>query len=291
MTKASKSFSILFVAPAFILYTVLVIIPVIFTIYYSMTDWNGISKPDFSGVENYLRLFTSSDYWRVVGNTVKLVILTLLFQVPLGLIFAYLLFKLSWGFKLFRTIYFMPVIIAPIAIGVMFSLFYNGDLGPLNNFLGAVGLEGLQRNWLSDSKIVLYSVIFPQVWQYIGLFVVIMLASLQSIPQELFESAEIDGANSFRVFRSVVIPLMREVILICIILAVTGSLKSFDHAWAISKGGPGSSSSYIAILMYKEAFKNSNFGYASAVTMTIMLYALTFTIISKKVGSKNEVQY
>lgn len=291
MKKTWSWFSTLFLAPAFLSYTVFIIVPVFYSMYYSLTKWNGGGKPAFLSLDNYIRLWNDKTYWDVVGNTLTLAALTVVFQVSLGLIFAYLLFQTFAGFRFFRTVYFLPVVVAPVTIGIMFSMFYNGDLGPLNKLLEAVGLSFLKHNWLSDSKIVLYSVIFPQVWQYIGLFTVILLAGLRSIPNEIFESAKMDGASSGRIFFSIVIPLLSEFIGICVILAVTGSLKSFDHSWVLTTGGPGSASAYIATLMYKTAFKNFQFGYASAITLTILVYAITFTVIFRKILSRYETEY
>ena len=135
--------------------------------------------------------------------------------------------------------------------------------------------------------IVLYSVMTPQVWQYIGLFVVIFLAGLRWIPAELFESGRIDGASGrTRIFFAIAIPLIWEIVVICIILAVTGSLKSFDHSSAITKGGPGNASSFIATLMYKRAFMDNQFGYGSAITMTILAYTITLPFCFEDLWSK-----
>lgn len=279
-------FSISFLAPAFLTYTTFIIYPVFTSIYYSLTKWNGGGAPKFLWFANYIRIFKDPGYWQAVGNTLMLALLTVVFQVSLGLIFAYLLFQTIQGFRFFRSVYFIPVVVAPITIGVMFSLFYNGELGPINKFLNMVGLPFLIRNWLSDTKIVLYSVIAPQVWQYIGLFAVILLAGMRSISSEIFESAKIDGASSWRIFISIVTPLLSEYIGICVILAVTGSLKSFDHSWALTGGGPGNASSYIATLMFKAAFRNFQFGLGSAITVTILIYAITFTVIFRKFISR-----
>ena len=291
MQKKWSWFSVSFLAPAFITYTVFIIIPVINSIYYSFTKWNGGGTPELLWLENYIRLFQDGNYWVVVKNTLTLTVFTVVFQISLGLIFGYLLYLTVRGFRFFRTVYFLPVVVSAVTIGIMFALFYNGDLGPINKALDTVGLSFLKRNWLSDTEIVLYSVIAPQVWQYIGLFAVIFLAGIRSIPVEIFESAKIDGASSGRIFFAIVIPLLTEFIGICTILAVTGSLKSFDHSWVISGGGPGNASSMIATLMYKRAFKDFQFGYASAITVTILVYAVTFTVFFKKLMSKYSTEY
>ena len=291
MQKKWSWFSVSFLAPAFITYTVFIIIPVINSIYYSFTKWNGGGTPELLWLDNYVRLVQDSNYWVVVKNTLTLTVFTVIFQISFGLIFGYLLYLTVRGFRFFRTVYFLPVVVSAVTIGIMFALFYNGDLGPINKALDAVGLSLLKRNRLSDTEIVLYSVIAPQVWQYIGLFAVIFLAGIRSIPVEIFESAKIDGASSGRIFFAIVIPLLTEFIGICTILAVTGSLKSFDHSWVISGGGPGNASSMIATLMYKRAFKDFQFGYASAITVTILVYAVTFTVFFKNFMSKHSTEY
>lgn len=291
MKRNTKLFSVLFLAPAFILYTVFVIYPMINSAYYSLTEWDGGKPPVYSGFIQYAYLLRDPDYWQVLRNTIILIVCTLLFQVSSGLVIAYLLHKTLRGFKFFRSVYFLPVVVAPVAIGLMFFLFYNGNIGPINKFLVSIGLDAWQRNWLSDRSIVLYSVIVPQVWQYIGLFVVIFLAGIRSIPQEIIESAIVDGASDTHVFFSIIIPLLTEIIVICVILAVTGSLKSFDHSWIITRGGPGNASSYIATLMYKKAFMEVNFGYASAITITIMIYAIAFTVLFRKLVIREKIQY
>lgn len=173
----------------------------------------------------------------------------------------------------------------------MFTLFLNSNLGPINVTLAKIGLESLQRSWLSDSKIVLYSVIFPMLWQYIGFYVVIYLAALYSIPEEIFESAVIDGASSFHIFFKIVIPLLQDIIGITVVLCVSGGLKAFEHPYIMTWGGPGVMSSYLGLYLYRMAFGYNNFGYASTVGVTILLIALMFTILFKKVAFRQTFEY
>ncbi len=288
MRRNYKLFAAGFLFPAVALYTGFLIIPILASLYTSFTEWHAGITPVINGLTNYIRIFHDPYYWKVLFNTFKLIGLSLLIQVPSGIILAYLIFKASRGAAFFRTAYFVPVIIAPVAIGTMFVLFYNGDVGPLNKFLEMIGLESLTRSWLSAKGIVLYSVIFPQVWQYIGFFTVITLAALKTIPLEIFESAEIDGAKPFRVFFNLAIPLIWGVIIIDIILCITGSFKSFDHPWIMTKGGPGVESAYITMYMYKMAFTMNNFGVANAITVTIMTLSIGATIFIKKIFSSKE---
>ena len=273
---------VLFLSPMFLIYTIFVFIPMLLSLYYSTTEWNGVTDKVFVGLQNYKSLFSNSDFWVVFSNTMKLVVITLIVQIPMGLILAYLLYSKTKGMKIFRTIYFLPVVIAPVAIGLMFTLFYNSEIGIFNHILKTIGLEKLQRNWLSDIHTLLYAVMAPQVWQYIGLYVTIFLGALQSIPEELIESAQIDGANKINMFRHVILPQISEFTFICILLSITGSLKSFDHSWIMTGGGPGVRSAYLGVYMFKTAFVNSDFGLGSAITITIITVSLIITVIFNK---------
>jgi raffinose/stachyose/melibiose transport system permease protein len=282
MNRGRLPFAIAFLAPAFLLFSFIVIVPMLASVYYSFTDWRVGRPIHVIGFANYIRLLGDSDYWTVLRNSFTLVAASVLIQVPLGFLLAYALFWIGRGFRLFRSILFLPVVVAPIAIGLMFSILYNGDIGPINKMLEAVGLGGLATSWLSNTHVVLYSVIGPQVWQYVGLYVVIFLAALRGISREYFEAAAIDGASRLRMLFGIAIPLQRELIAICVILSATGAIRAFDHSWAMTKGGPGLASAYFATLVYKRAFLDSQFGYGSAVTVTLLLFSLAFTVIVRR---------
>lgn len=267
--RRNRIFSIVFLAPAFILFTGFVILPILSSAYYSMTSWDGAGPKKFVGLNNFINLLNDPDYWTTISNTMKALVLSVSIQIPVGLVFAYLVYRTTRGFKFFRSVYFLPVVIAPSAVGLMFLLFLNGELGPLNNILTSLGLPFLARNWLTDSSTVLYSVMLPAIWQYIGYFFVIFLAGLQSIPEQIFESAKIDGASSINVFFKLVIPILRDIIHVCIILNVTGSLKAFDHPYIMTWGGPGVRSSYLAVLMFRTAFKQSRLGEGTALGVNV----------------------
>lgn len=286
MKSKNNGTAILFSAPAFLLYTLFIIIPVGYSAYYSVTNWNGVSASVFNGFANYLEIFQTKDYWKVLLNTMRLLMASVFVQIPIAMVLSFLLLRGTRGYKFFRTLYFFPVVVAPVAIGIMFSLFYNGDVGPLNQLLDAVGLGVLRRNWLSDVKVVINSVIFPQIWQYIGYSLVILFTSMKSIPQDIFESADMDGASSTQVFLRIVIPMIFDTIMIAVVLVVTGSLKSFDYCWALTKGGPGNASALMSVYMYKTAFVQNQFGTGSAITMTILVYSIGLTTIFKKIGSR-----
>lgn len=267
-----------FLLPGIVIYTIFMIFPLLLTIYYSFTEWNGVGEKVFIGLENYAGLIENKDYWRTFFNTLQLVVISVVFQMTLGILIAYLLYSKTRWMKLYRTIYFLPVVIAPVAIGLMFSLFYNSEIGIFNKLLEAAGLGALQTNWLSNVKTLLYAVMAPQVWQYIGLYITIFLGALQSVPEDMIEGAEIDGAGKIQILWKIILPQIKSFVCICLILCVTGSLKSFDHSWIMTKGGPGVRSAYLGVYMYRTSFVNSDFGTGSTVTVTIVLLSLLFTL-------------
>lgn len=286
--KVSKTSIAVFLGPSLIIYTLLIIIPVIFSMYYSLTDWNGIGKQTFIGIKNFVTMFKDVDFLVSFKNTIHVTILSLLLQIPIALILSYLLYRGIKGLKIFRSIYFLPVVIAPMAIGLMFVLFLNSETGAMNSLLKMMGLAKFQKAWLSDPKVVLYAVMAPQIWQFIGQYVIIFIAALQSIPDEIIESAEIDGGTSTSIFFKIVLPMMYEVICLSVILCFTGSLKSFDYSWIMTGGGPGVRSSYLGVYMFKAAFINTKFGVGSATTIVILMTALIFTVIFSKLTAKKE---
>ncbi|MBF9016902.1 MULTISPECIES: carbohydrate ABC transporter permease [unclassified Oceanispirochaeta] len=291
MKHHDTPFCLAFLAPAFLLYSVLMILPIFLSAGYGFFSWNAIGAKTFVGLQNYRELLSDPDYWITFKNTAVLIAASLIFQLPIAFLVSFILHGMGKKSEIYRTIYFFPVVISPIAIGTLFALLYNGELGPLNSLLELLmGPEG-RRNWLSDSDLVLGSVIAPDVWRYIGYYIVIFYAGLQGIPSSLYESALIDGASKKTVFFRIIIPLLTHVIQICFILSVTGCLKSFALPLALTDGGPGVRSSYLSLYMFKTAFSHHRFGYGSAVTMTILIYALGLTAILKRAFPRETAEY
>ena len=289
LKKGDIFFSAAFLSPALILYMGLIILPILMSGYISLTKWNGVGIPEFVGLRNFNKIFHDLDYWTSFTNTLQAIVFSLLLQLPLGLIFAYLLSRIKLGYNFFRSVYFLPTVISPTAIGTMFLILFNGNLGPLNTFLRNVGLP--TRDWLSAPKTVLYAVMFPMIWQYIGHYVIIFLAGIQSIPEDILDSARIDGANSSTIFFRIIIPMLRNLIGVCIVLCFTGSVKAFDQAYVMTGGGPGVKSSYLAVRMYERAFTNNKLGEGTAIAITMLVFSLVFTLVFNKLNDHDSIEY
>lgn len=277
MKKNNRLFKIVFLAPALSLYLLFILISIIMSFGIGFTDWNVVGKMHFLGLDNYTQIVHDRNYWQVLKNTGLLVAASAFVQVPLAVVLAYMVFRSRFGMKLCRTVYFLPTVVAPIIIGVMFSLFYNGEVGIVNPLLMKLGIIHEKVAWLSNKDTVLGAVMVPQIWQFIGYYFVIMLAGLQGIPKEMFESSQIDGADTVQTFFYIALPLAKNACRICLVLGLTGALKAFVHPMVLTEGGPGVASSYVALYMLRTAFSESRFGYGSAITMTIMVYTLAIT--------------
>lgn len=270
----------LFSLPSVGLYMVFMILPLIYVIYLSFTQWTGAGDITFIGVENYKFLFTFSDFWKIMRNTGILIALHVFFQIPLAVLFAFLLYRTRQGFRFFRAVYFMPSIISATVIGLMFSVLLNSDIGPINSLLRSIGLGSMAKSWMSDPIIAIYTVSFIQIWQYIGYYMAIILAGMQSISEEVIEGAHIDGVNNAQLAFYVVLPQMKPVLEVSYIFCLTGCLKSFEHAFITTWGGPGVSSTNFALYMYKLAFSTSELGKGATVAVIIVVSALVLTRIT-----------
>jgi raffinose/stachyose/melibiose transport system permease protein len=276
--KGDNVFAAVFMAPGAAFYIVFMIIPVFFTLYYSLNQWDGVGSKIFLWFDNFIELAQDKNYWTAARNNFILMGLAFIIQEPIGFILAFLISRTAKGYRFYRAAFFLPVVIAPAATGLMFHVFLNSEIGPVNHILDFVGLGILKRNWLSDKSVVIFSVALPQVWQYLGINFAIFLAAIQSIPEDTIESAQLDGASNWQLITRIILPQMREVIQILVIFTFTGCLKAFDISWIMTWGGPGHASSYLALYMYRTSFKESLFGYGSSIVSTILLFSLAFTV-------------
>lgn len=273
---------ILFMLPALALYGLFFIVPFVRTVYYSFFDWNGFSDPVFNGLSNYRELLDDDLFIRGFGRVALWAFLAVVCKVGAGLILASLLRTPIPGSRFFSTAYFVPVVISSAAISLLFTLLYDLDAGLLNALLRAVGLGAWARSWLGDENTALYAVIATPVWHTIGYFFIILIAAMQGIPKELYESADIDGAGRWTVFTRVTVPMVWPVLQICIILAITAALKSFDYVFVMTRGGPGTATQVPATYMYETFFIGLRFGYGSALAIAIFLVCLVATLIIRR---------
>jgi raffinose/stachyose/melibiose transport system permease protein len=223
-----------------------------------------------------------------VMNTFELMLYIIVFEVGIGVLLAVMVDSITRGQKFFQTVYFFPIVISATAIGMMFRLFYTYDGGLLNAILSAFGQE--PKVWITVDN-ALRMVAIPTIWQYIGFYFVIILAAIKQIPRELYESAYLDGINGWTKTRYITIPLVRNVILTCLILAVTGTLKVFDMVMVITEGGPLNGSQLLGLYMYQKAFTDEVFGYGATIAVVIVILGLSMSLVINKLFKKEDITY
>ncbi|WP_018922989.1 carbohydrate ABC transporter permease [Salsuginibacillus kocurii] len=283
---------LLFLAPALAVYGLYVVYAIGMTFYYSLFEWSGIDQDfNFIGLQNYVFQFTDGVFWQSVSNNFLLVAASLLTQLPLGLIMALLLFAPIKGIRFFRSVYFMPFLMSTVAIGILFTYIYDPSFGLVNELLGFVGLEALQRGWLGDESTAIWSIIAVVVWQFAPFYMILFRAAIVGIPEELYEAADIDGASKFQRFRKITFPLLIPTIVTSSILSIIGALKYFDLIYVMTGGGPNNSTHLMATYMYDHAFSYFNMGYGSSISFSMFVIALIVTIFILFIDRKRKGEF
>ena len=277
----------LFLLPALTLYIVLMIVPIFQSIRLSLFTWNGIpaSKQVFIGLDNFRKLFADPNFWHALRNIGWFCIGSIVIEMPLAFIYALITNSRIPGYRIFRVSYFLPVILPITAVGLMWT-FVLYPTGALNVFLSSVGLSSLTTDWLGNMSTAVFAVIVVNKLVFAGLNMLIFSAGLTSVPGDVYEAANMDGATALKSLRYITIPLLKDSFKIFLITAVTGSIRMFDILYVMTGGGPNGSSDVPATLLYFEAFRYSNFGYASAIGTVILVLSLGASLILNKAFSK-----
>lgn len=263
----------LFIPVALYIFTVFA--PLIAALVYSFYEWKGGPVKTFNGVQNYIQLFHDETFWAAFQHNIFLVLICVVGQVGIAFIFVLLINSKLVKLKgVHRTFGFFPSTISAVCIGFIWLMIYDYNKGLLNWFLEAIGKDDAKKVWLNEPGIIMLLVAIPLIWQYIGYYMVILLSAVSSISTEVLESAEIDGATGIQRARYIVLPLIKNTLLVCITLCVAGNMKAFDNIYVMTKGGPGYSSMVMAMYGYKVSFEQSNLGYGSCISVGIFVLAL-----------------
>ena len=267
---------VLFVGPALVVYVGVVIVPVFLAAFYSFFKWNGIEAlNNFVGIDNYTRALTDPVFLGAIGHNFTIVILSLVIQGPIALAVALLLNRKMRGRSIFRVLVFLPYVLSEVITGVAWYQILQPN-GALDGLMKALGLQHAEQLWLADPKVVLWTMFAIISWKYVGFAIILFLAGLQGVPEELQEAAQIDGASWWQTQRSITIPLLGPTIRIWGFLSIIGSLQLFDLVWVTTGGGPAEASDTMATYMYNYGFERNHFGYGSAVA--VILFIISFVI-------------
>ena len=281
-----------FIAPAFILYFMFIIIPTISSVYYSFTSWDGISPTiHFIGLANYKEIIMGSRFHNALKNTLVLTVFISVTENLLALGLALLVDHVVKGKNLFRSIFYIPVLLSGIVSGFIWKILYNYNFGALNTILEAIGREDWQQHWIDGTPIMALVMIgIVLIWKGAGYYMIIYLASLQGVPTELIEAGKIDGASPIQLFRNITLPLISGAFTINFTLSLIRGLKVFDEIAVMTDGGPGFSTETLVYLLYKVGFNEGRQGFGTAVGLVLLFIIIILNLIQQRILRSKEVQ-
>lgn len=293
--KKAQPLPVLFICisvlPAVILTLMFTIWPTAQALYLSFTNATSLGLNNkFVGLDNYIYMFHDKSFMQALKNTAKLMAVVPVITIFCSLVLAFVLNQCKLKeMVLYRTIFYFPNIVSLTVVGIIWSFVFHPNVGIVNKILGAVGLESLQRSWLGDSKTALWCIAFTLLWQAAGYYMVMHIAAMDGISPEIYESATLDGASAWRKLISITMPLMKDIIGITFVLALSGTINlSFVLSQVMTGGGPNGASSVLLQYMYTQGFVNGNFGYAMAITVFTLAISVALSMLSRKLTDASE---
>lgn len=279
-----KKAIILFIAPGIILFTAILLVPICQAFYYSLCDWNALTKPKFVGFDNYIKLFTDDETMRTaIKNSLFFTVFSAITQQILGLTLAAVLTNVKKGRNIFKNIYYLPVVLSSAALGLLWSFLFNPKMG-INQILKLMGIKG--PLWLMDTKgfivLPMWMIAVVALWQYAGSTMMLYMARMAGISKSLYEAAYIDGATKFQAFKKLTLPLVKPMVGTTLSLNCIGSLKFFDLVYNMTQGGPNHRTEVLATHLYDQGFKYFKYGYASAIGIVLLVMCLLVTVLINK---------
>lgn len=293
--KKAQPLPVLFICisvlPAVILTLMFTIWPTVQALYLSFTNATSLGLNNkLVGLDNYIYMFHDKSFIQALINTAKLMAVVPVITIFCSLVLAFVLNQCKLKeMVLYRTLFYFPNIVSLTVVGIIWSFVFHPNVGIVNKILGAVGLESLQRSWLGDSKTALWCIAFTLLWQAAGYYMVMHIAAMDGISPEIYESATLDGASAWRKLISITMPLMKDIIGITFVLALSGTINlSFVLSQVMTGGGPNGASSVLLQYMYTQGFVNGNFGYAMAITVFTLAISVALSMLSRKLTDASE---
>ncbi len=261
----------LFLLPAMLVFSFAVLVPLLVTVGYSFTEWDGFGEMTWVGPDNYLRALRDPVFRESFVHVLLYIAATIVLEVLAGLGLAGLLSARGRGSLWFRVALFAPVMLPLVVVAVLWSFVYNPDFGLVNAVLASAGLDGLQRIWLGDSDTALWAISVVSGWVFAGFYMTIFYAAFTQIPSDIVEAARLDGAGEWSIFRRVKVPMIRNAVAVGILLCVTGGFQGFDLFFVLTNGGPFGATEIPTTYLVKVVFRNADVGYGSAMAVVLTL--------------------
>ncbi len=281
---------VLFLLPALVLFVVFVLVPVVQAARWGFYRWNGLgSLDDYIGLKNYQTLFKDPIFLQAIKNNFLIALLSLLLQLPLAIVLALLVNRKMPGRTFFRTVFFLPYVLAPVIVGVIWGFIYNPTTGLIAGFLRQFVPQAAAPDYLGNTNTVLYAIFVAITWEFFGLYLVLFLAGLQNIPEDVIEAARVDGASPLQVIRYVTLPLLGSTIRLAAFLSILGSLQYFDLIYVMSQGGPANASQVMAFYQYHFGIQATRYGYASAVGVVMFGLCFIFALFYQRVIMRQDL--
>lgn len=294
MTGKKKGFDMVsfwFIAPAFLFFTLFIIVPTAASVYYSFTSWDGLSPTvKFVGLANYREIATGARFRNALANTFILTVFISILENTMALALALMVDNVKWWKNFFRSAFYIPVLISGIVSGFIWKIMYNYNFGAINSILSSMGMGGLKQDWLGNPSLALVMVGVVLVWKGAGYYMIIYLASLQSVSTDITEAAAIDGASPWQRFRHIIMPLISGAITINFTLSLINGLKVFDQISVMTDGGPGFTTETIVYLLYKVGFNEGRQGFGTAVGIVLLFIIIVLNTLQQKFLKSREVQ-
>ena len=282
---------VVFLAPAVFFLLVFLLYPLISSFQLSLLDWNGLGTGEkFVGLGNWYTLIHDVLFWKALGNNFRLAFFSVLFQIPIALLLAVLLDEASKGSRMLKILYFLPMLMSSVALGVLFKNIYDPNFGPINTFLKAIHLDAIAHDWLGDPALALAAVVVVICWQNIPFYMVLFLAGLSSFPRELTEAARLDGASNSTIFWRIKLPFLQGTIRTAVMLAVVGSMRYFDLIFIMTDGGPEGASELMATYMFRTVFSSFKLGYGSTVASAMFVVVILVAAVTMRLSRRFETE-
>jgi len=289
ITKNNRGTVILFILPGLLLYAYLVLYPIAQSAVLSLFKWDTLASKRFVGFDNYVSVFSSSLFWKSLNNSLVFMVATTVLQVIIGFFLGYLVYLQLKGFRLFKTMFFIPAVLPSVAVGFIWSYIYSPSMGLLKPLMTALGLKAYYIPPLSDPTLALLAIIIAQTWNSCGIQVILFNSGFMNMPAEVIESATLDGASGLKMIWHMIIPLSWDIIKMVIILQLIGALRAFDLVYVMTGGGPNHATELLAMHLFVNAFQNFNLGYGNVIAMVIFIMALLITITMRKLMERDSL--